>query len=561
MTSTDVPGRGLFGTVRQAMREARQAVAARHPPLNVTVVLPGAANGAPPGMIYSAVPPSGPASRAVAKAVAEVVVEHTRALGVPARPVVTVQSSTTGTAPRLFVAQRRARVPKAELDAALALRGGSFADKPSEDETVLAVTAATAARVAIEHDPSVLVGRLQREMLVVQAQTAGIREPAGHVLGAVLERVVAHGFKIGDLASLRAALDQQVGVVHTAAELAEVAIDALAEPSIEIRLNESTLRAATQRGMRRNAFVGMRQRLFSDLGLAFPDVAVTIDAAVPERAAVVRLNDVRGAPRPLPGEAGVVDIVRLLEQRLRAHPAWFVSLAETHRRIEDLELALPDLVAAVRERYGEPQLSLFARTFVEERVPVRNAARLMVLLLDAPPPSKGHDLVRLAEPSRQTDQRARPGARGLVAYTRQQMNEEAARSRPGVATVEQTRLPAELDAALTAVPLGDAGIDAQVDSAEFDNLMDLAERQLDVERRDDVDRRPLLTSTQRSRSVASRLLAWQYPEIVVLASEEYPPSHRLPPADPPSPPAPGAPAGNPRPGKGGTSAGDRTQLP
>jgi hypothetical protein len=531
MASTNASGRGLFGTVRRTVREALQT--ARHPPLDITLVLPGTASGADASRTGSPVPLPDPAGRAVAKAVAEAAAEQARELGVPARPVVTVQESTAvGTVPRLFVAGRRARVPPAEFNAALTVRSGSVAENVDSDESTLAVTAATSIRLAIEHDPSILLGQLQRELLVANARAAGIYELDGHVLGMVLEQIVAHGFAIGDLAALRAALDKHVGLVHTAGELAEVAMHAMAEPSIEIRLSETTLRTATLHGMRRNAFVEMRRRMFRDLGVTFPDIKVTIDAEVQTRAAVVRLNDVRGVPRPLSGEAGVASIVTLLEQRLRAHPSWFVSLSEVYRTIEDLKLALPDLVAAVQGRYGEPKLSLFGRTFVEERVPVRNVARLMVLLLDAPPPSTGHDLVRLAEPSRRTDQRERLGARGLVSHTRKQINEEAARFRPGLETVEHTRLPAELDAALTAVPSDGIGIDAAVGSVYLDHLTALAEQQL-KERPDGGDQRPLLTATYRSRSVASRLLAWQYPEIVVHAAEEYPPSYRLPPADPP----------------------------
>jgi flagellar biosynthesis component FlhA len=99
-------------------------------------------------------------------------------------------------------------------------------------------------------------------------------------------------------------------------------------------------------------------------------------------------------------------------------------------------------------------------------------------------------------------------------------------------TVEYTRLPTQLDATLTAIPSDGTGIDAAVGSADLDHLTVLAEQQLE-ERRGDGARRPLLTATHRSRSVASRLLARQYPEIVVLAGEEYPPAYRLPPADPP----------------------------
>jgi type III secretory pathway component EscV len=50
------------------------------------------------------------------------------------------------------------------------------------------------------------------------------------------------------------------------------------------------------------AFIELRERLFNDLGVSFPDIEVRTDSTVPEQAAVVRLNDVRHAPRPLPDE-------------------------------------------------------------------------------------------------------------------------------------------------------------------------------------------------------------------------------------------------------------------
>lgn len=528
MASIDPPGRGLLGNVRQALRGAL-----RHPPLDITVVVPGAGDEPPRGRFRPPDPPLDPADQTVAQAVSRAVGEHTRALGVPAQPVVTVKrSSGSGTIPRLVFSGRRVRVPTVELDAALAARGLAPLGHSGSGPLPLATVAATASAVAIEHNPAVLVGRPQRDELLSRARAAGIRGPADDVLWSILERVVAHGHSVGDLGAVRTALGGQVGLAHTAAELAEAAMDA---PAIEIRLSEATLRAATTTpgGMRRQAFVEMRRRLFRDIGVTLPDVAVTIDTEVPDAAAAVRLNDVCGAPRPLPGGVGVAPIVELLEQRVRSHPSWFVCMAEVHRTIEELKLALPDLVAAVLDRYGEPQLSLFARTFVEERVPVRNAARLMIILLDVPPPSSGHDVVRLAESTRRAGVRPkRPGARGLVSYARQQINEEAARSRPGLTTIEHPRLPAELESALAAIPIGDAGV--AVRSADLHQLTAFAEGQLEAAQQRDDDRTIMLSATQHSRSVAVRLLAGQYPDLAVLATEEFPPSCRMPPANAPA---------------------------
>jgi len=524
MAPNDQLGTGLLSAFRQVVRNALQS--ATQLSLEINVALPAPATTSPHQTGATVELPAALAQEAI-DAVVEVVAGHARALGVPARPLVSVRRAAVPyRVPRVHVAGRRVRVRSTELDAALATGDPPAGAHPGEDPVTLA---AMACQVAIENDPSILLGPQQSEVLIAQARSAGL-EPADDMLGAMLRRVIAHGYGLANLTALRDPLNEQTGLAQTVGELAEVAMDALGGPSLEIRLSEPTLRTATLSETRQDSFVMMRQRLFRDLGLTYPDIAIVIDPQVPERAAVVRLNQVRYAPRPLRGP-GVLPIVALLEHQLRSHPSWFISLTEVRRTIDELRLALPDLVAAVLERYGESQLSLFARTFAQERMPVRNAARLMVLLLDAQPPSSGHDVVRLAQPSRVAGQRAhRPGPHRLVSYTRQQMNEEAARARPGLTTVTHTRLPADLDAALEIVQLTDTGVDEVPSVADLDRLIDVAERLLE-EAPVDGEGPTLVTATQHSRSVASRLLARQYPEIAVIAAEEYPPTNRLAPPD------------------------------
>ena len=349
---------------------------------------------------------------------------------------------------------------------------------------------------------------------------------------AALDQIVAYGMRVSDLGRLQGALTKQTGPVGTANELTEVAIGILGGPSIAITVHERTLRSATINTPQPHAFVEMRQRLFNDLGITFPDIEVKMDDGVPEGTVVVRLNDVVHAPRPLPDDACTADIAALLEARLRAHASWFVSPTEVHRTIEGMKLALPDLVSSVLDRYSEPQLCLFGRTFVAEKVAVRNVARLMVLLLDVPPSGVTNDLVRLAEPTRLGDERTGRSTPGmLVSYTRRQANEEAARARPGLAAVQCTRLPADLDATFSALPFSPARVDDGVRPADRDRLMRLAEDLLG-------QRRPtLVAATQASRGVARRLLVRQYPEVAVIAAEELPPSHQLVPTASASQPA------------------------
>jgi flagellar biosynthesis component FlhA len=305
--------------------------------------------------------------------------------------------------------------------------------------------------------------------------------------------------------------------------LAEVVLDVLQPASLEIRLNEATLRAATMSATDRDGFVELREALFHELGVALPDIRIAVDDGVPDGAAAVGINAVRGGPRVLGGGTGTEPLVALLEERVRRHPSWLVALAEVHRNVDSLRLALPDLVATVLDRYEMAQLSLFARTFVDERVPVRNAARLLAFLADTPGPSTATDTVGLAEPSRRSDQQVPGiGPRGLVAYVRQQINEDTRRKHPGLTTVPHPRLPADLDETATTTEIGPAGLPADASAATRERLVELAEQAL---------RSPggpaLIAATQRSRSVASRLLTWQYPEITVFAAEEFPSSDRL----------------------------------
>jgi hypothetical protein len=512
MMPTETRQGGWFRGLRRALRETVKS--AQRPDLDVTIVVPAARisnNSAEslPGMIQQALS------------------AYAEPLGIPANFRVKVEPSADGgTDPRVLIAGRAARVVPDELSDALAAKGLTSAALQSGDGEEFAEAVTMACRVAVEWDPSVLVGMNRRDAVLARASMAGIRDHDDVLAAALLEHVVAYGISIADLSPLKAALDEQVDLIETAAELSEIAVEALRPASITVSAPEATLRAATLAGMRCEAFTEMRRRLFMDLGVTFPDIEVAVDDDLPDQTAVVQLNHVRFTGRPLPHDAGIAGIATIVERQLRNHVVWFVSLAEVRRTVEQIRPALPDLVETMQERYSDPQLALFARAFVEERVPVRNAARLMMLLLDAPAESTGRDLVRFAEAIRGAGLGAeRPSPRQLVSFTRQEMNEEATRSKPGIVTVHPARLPADLDSALAATTAQDGESDRELAGQILDQLFDLAEKQIE---RGDLT---LVAATQRSRAAAKNLLSRQYPEVAVLAAEEYPPSWRLAPLE------------------------------
>jgi hypothetical protein len=504
MDAPDGPGRGLLGGLRQVTTAVREVARwSRPPPLPVAVTCP--APGA--GVDRSAVP-----ARAAA-AVGATVRGRLRELGVPGRPAVTVTVADTDTI-TVAVHQRPCRLRAPRLAAALAAVEGYDGSLEGLDEPAWLGALQAACHVGIECDPSVLVGPGQREAMLATARAAGVASPDDDALAAVMEQLVANGVSLGAPASLAKAL-ATTEPCNTAAELAEVAIDRLRPRASAVLVPEATLRRATAAGFDPAAFVNLRIRLFSILGVHFPDLTVAPAPGQPEGTCALRLNAVTTHPVRLPDGADVDALAELVEARFREHASWFVAMSDVQRVVRELRLAVPELVNTVRDQHSWPQLSAMARTLVEESVPVRNAARLLGLLLDAPAPGRGHDLVRLAEPHRRGvgDRGDPPTPRQLVAWARQQNAEEQARAMSGLRELAVERLPADLEAELER-PGRPPG------AAAAARLRGVAERFAG-------SGDSIVVSTQQARATARDLLARQYPEVPVKASEEFPPWWRL----------------------------------
>jgi flagellar biosynthesis component FlhA len=265
---------------------------------------------------------------------------------------------------------------------------------------------------------------------------------------------------------------------------------------------EATALAASTDGDDPDAFPRMRARVFADLGLHLPDVDVVLDDDVPQGCCAVRLHHVSCRPERLPAGPGAAALADVLESRVREHAWWFVDVEHVRATVDTMRLALPALVETVTSRYTVVELSVFARALLAEAVPLRNAARLMVLLLDVPAAPRDADVVRLAEPRRgdHGSSGSRPTADEVVAHARQQVLEEWTRAEPGPRDVVVHRLPdsdLEVPQLLQhAAAAASAGVD-------------------------------LVVSTQARRAAVRAALAGQYPDVLVRASEEFPVSVRL----------------------------------
>jgi type III secretion protein V len=135
----------------------------------------------------------------------------------------------------------------------------------------------------------------------------------------------------------------------------------------------------------RAAVLGLRERLFADLGVPLPPPRVRAAAGLPPRHAVVSLFEVPARVVPLPDGLTDAECVSLVTsaaaELVRARAADFLGLAETQRLLDELEQFAP---ATVRNVVPKPvSLTLLTdvlRRLVEERVSVRDLRAILEAL-------------------------------------------------------------------------------------------------------------------------------------------------------------------------------------
>lgn len=142
---------------------------------------------------------------------------------------------------------------------------------------------------------------------------------------------------------------------------------------------------AERRESLRSAVLGLRERLFADLGVPLPPPRVRAAAGLPSRHAVVSLFEVPA--RVVPIAEGLTDaqavtaIAEAAAALVRARAADFLGLAETQRLLDELEQFAP---ATVRNVVPKPvSLTLLTdvlRRLVEERVSIRDLRAILEAL-------------------------------------------------------------------------------------------------------------------------------------------------------------------------------------
>jgi len=158
-------------------------------------------------------------------------------------------------------------------------------------------------------------------------------------------------------------------------------------PDLEALLDDREGAADERAGVRSGA-LGLRDRLFVELGVPLPPPRVRLAEGLPPRSAVISIFEVPArVVTPSDGGGGgadaaaVAEIVDAAAELLRARAADFLGLAETQRLLDELEQIAP---ATVRNVVPKPvSLTLLTdvlRRLLEERVSIRDLRAILEAL-------------------------------------------------------------------------------------------------------------------------------------------------------------------------------------
>ncbi len=150
----------------------------------------------------------------------------------------------------------------------------------------------------------------------------------------------------------------------------------------------------------RSVALGLRERIFSELGVPLPPPRVRVSAGLPQRHVVVSLFEVPARVVPLaddgPDADAVAAVATAATELLRARAADFLGLAEVQRLLDELEQFAP---ATVRNVVPKPvsltTLVDVLRRLVEERVSIRDLRAILEALATVAASEK--DPLNLAE--------------------------------------------------------------------------------------------------------------------------------------------------------------------
>jgi hypothetical protein len=301
---------------------------------------------------------------------------------------------------------------------------------------------------------------------------------------------------------------------ETPFEIGEVILDAVGPIKIMVELAEETLRNTADDV--RHDLLRSREKLFSEIGLRFPDVNLVISNAPPGQVDIV-INCVHLPTIQLVPGAGWHEVVEQLHGVLRSHAHWFIRTRDVEAARDVLADAVPNLVWLSRTYYGAPLLTGCLRSLARSGETVRNLPRILWLLLEPPSRHAEGDVVRFIEMpmssfSSRADVLRDPDV--LACGLRKRVSAEAWRVGAAGGALAAARLSVELEAALLEPPdpaaLAQAEWQAITAVGRADGLGQIVTHSLEA-----------------VRPVRNALSALPQPPQVV-ASAEFPPDVELP---------------------------------
>ena len=452
------------------------------------------------------------------------------ALGIPSSPEADLRMTPhTADGVRLFVHGRRCRQPDERVAHVIGNFAGPECHSLSElDPGDLAPAVAAVCTGAIHRRPSKLLGpeQLGRYRALLEGANgarANLTWPPGEQrLREILEPVLDAGVSIGDVRGVSQILAEGELDGEPSAHIAERLIDRFRATTVQIQLNCDDLRWLTLQGnTAEGAFAELREALYVESGSIYPDFVFTETNELPSRAIAFGMNSLTTPPARLPAQAPLKAIAGLLAAELRAHRGWFISIDVVEDRLQQLELACPDLVGAIHDRYPGEWLTAVGRVLLRERVSTHGFKQILEYLLDLGDSGSAADVVRISETgSARPVIIPLPNPRDVVSHLRQCSNEQLWGSFSIEPQEKVVVLGAELEGIVGTLRDG-SGRD---DEPAVEMLVE-GVRRLIVGTTSPIS---LATSSVPMRSVVREILEPEFPLVPVVALQELPFAFRGP---------------------------------
>ena len=497
--------------------------------------------------------------------------ELLRSLGLPGRPEVQISQAAEGASPFPVALAVHGRKCRYSIDLLKRVASYLTGEPVGPGGTVEKLTNWLAAPDGRPYLPEfvtltcVEACKARASVLLSPAQAAayaaslpGFTPPDESWLAAVLAKVLDLRFPLTDLTTVASILAQSAAQARTAGDAAEDLAAALQSGVIEIRLPGEYLRGITtaEPSAGYEQFGLLRDGLFYELGLRYPDFRFVTDEGLRQASVAFRINNVTTLPwaglRPdellvndapdrlrllgIEGRAAVspaggvacsiasirdrsaLEAARLtvwdalgyvglcLAQILRGRSGCFVHRGSVETMLEQLSQVFPALVAAARGRYRMEEITGVLRDLAAEGVSVRNLRLILETLLDydrIPADASGYIVFDDRLVSRST------GAASLTSFVRTGLKSYLSSKYAPARNLQVYILGSEIEKAIS----GGEGAAAMEDEA----LLATMRREILIP---DASTPPVLLTTTEMRPVVRQMISAEYPWLSVVAIEE-----------------------------------------